>query len=184
MAIPSAQTHGWVLLLLWGMSWIILGLFLLFQPGLTAIVLVQIMAIFWVVGGVIDLMNGLTHGDQPHRGWRLFGGILGIAAGVILMARPLVGAIVTIAFGYFLLAFSAIVSGIINIVGANRTGLSWGGSLLGVAQVIIGIFLATHPIVGMLAYVPTLGILAIAGGIVTIVASFKVKHGTAAAVSA
>jgi len=184
MATPPARSHGWALLLLWGMAWIVLGLFLLRQPGMTAILLVQMMAVFWVVGGVIDLMNGLTHADQPNRGWRIFGGILGIAAGVILMAHPLLGAIVTIAFQYYLLAFAAIVIGIINIVGATRAGLSWGGSLLGVAQVIIGIFLATHPLVGMLAFVPTLGMIVIAGGILTIIASFKVKRMLGAAPAA
>ena len=176
MAATTPQSHGWALLLLWGMAWIVLGLFLLFRPGITAVLLVQMMTVFWVVGGVIDVMSGLTHGDQPHRGWRIGGGILGIAAGVVLMAHPIVGALVTIAFQYYLLAFAAMIVGVINIVGAAKTGLSWGGSLLGVAQVIIGIFLVTHPLVGMLAFVPTLGLLAIAGGIVTIVAAFKVKR--------
>ena len=179
MATATAQSHGWALLLLWGLSWVLLGLFLLFRPGITAILLVQMMAVFWVVGGVIDLMNGLTHGDQPGRGWRVFGAILGIAAGVILLAHPILGALVTIAFQYYLLAFAALVVGVINIFGVAKAGLSWGGSLLGVAQVIVGIFLVTHPLVGMLAFVPTLGILAIAAGIVSIVAAFKVKHAVA-----
>jgi hypothetical protein len=176
MATPAAPSHGWVLLLLWGMAWIILGFFLLFQPGITAILLVQIMAVFWVVGGVIDLMHGLTHRDQPNRGWRIFSGILGIAAGVVIMVHPILGTLVTIAFGFYLLAFTAIVTGVINIVGGFKKTLSWGAALLGVVQVILGIFLLTHPLVGMLAYVPTLGILAIVGGFVMIVASFKVKH--------
>lgn len=184
MATPAIQNRAWVLLLLWGISSIILGFFLIRQPGMTAILLVQFMAVFWVIGGVIDLMSGLTHSDQPHRGWRIFGAVIGIAAGMVMIANPLLGTMVTIAFGYFMLAFTAILNGIINIIGATRAGLSWGGSLLGVAQVIIGIFLATHPMVGMLAYVPTLGILAIVGGIVIIIASFKVKGGGVAAAAA
>ncbi|HZE36960.1 MAG TPA: DUF308 domain-containing protein [Candidatus Eisenbacteria bacterium] len=184
MATPVAPNHGWVLLLLWGMAWIILGFFLLFQPGLTAILLVQIMAVFWVVGGVIDLMNGLTHHDQPHRGWRIFSALLGIAAGVVIMIHPIVGTLVTIAFGYYLLAFTAIVTGLINLVGVFKKHLSWGGSLLGLMQVILGIFLVTHPMVGMLAYVPTLGIVVIAAGIVIIISSFKVKRTLEAAPAA
>lgn len=179
MATTAAPNHGWVLLLLWGIAWIILGFFLFFQPGVTAILLVQIMAVFWVVGGVIDLMNGLTHA-QPSRGWRIFGGILGVAAGVVIMVHPIVGTLVTIAFGFYLLAFAAIVTGVINMVGGFKQSLSWGASLLGLAQVILGIFLVTHPLVGMLAYVPTLGMITIAAGIVIIVASFKAKRMLAA----
>lgn len=175
-ATPAVPNHGWVLLLLWGMSWIVLGLFLLFRPGITAILLVQLMAVFWVVGGVIDLMQGLTHRGQPNRGWRIFSGLLGVAAGVIIMVHPVVGALVTVAFAYYLLAFSAMVTGVINLLGLFKQHLSWGGSLLGLMQVILGIFLVTHPLMGMLAYVPTLGIVVIAAGIVIIVSSFKVKR--------
>jgi len=180
MATTTPQSHGWALLLLWGVSWIILGLFLLFRPGITAILLVQFMAVFWVVGGVIDLMSGLTHA-QPGRGWRIFGGILGAVAGVILIVHPILGAIVTIAFQYYLLAFAAMVIGAINLFGGFKPSLSWGGSLLGLVQVILGIFLVTHPMMGMIAYVPTLGIVVMAGGIVTIVAAFRVKGAMAAA---
>jgi uncharacterized membrane protein HdeD (DUF308 family) len=180
MATATPQSHGWALLLLWGVSWIILGLLLLFRPGITAILLVQFMAVFWVVGGVIDLMSGLTHA-QPGRGWRIFGGILGAAAGVILIVHPVIGAIVTIAFQYYLLAFAAIVIGIVNMVGGFKPSLSWGASLLGLVQIILGIFLVTHPLVGMLAFIPTLGCIIIVGGIVTIVAAFRVKGAMAAA---
>jgi uncharacterized membrane protein HdeD (DUF308 family) len=51
-------------------------------------------------------------------------------------------------------------------------------------QVILGIFLVTHPMVGMLAYVPTLGILVIAAGTVIIVSAFKVKRTLEAAPAA
>jgi uncharacterized membrane protein HdeD (DUF308 family) len=181
MATTTPQSHGWALLLLWGLSWVILGLLLLFRPGITAVLLIQFMAVFWVVGGVIDLMSGLGHA-QPGRGWRILGGILGAVAGVILIVHPIIGTIVTIAFQYYLLAFTAIVIGVINMFGGFKPNLSWGGSLLGLVQIILGIFLVTHPLVGMIAFVPTLGIVVMVGGIVTIVAAFRVKGAIAAAV--
>jgi short repeat uncharacterized protein DUF308 len=180
MATTTPQSHGWALLLLWGVSWVILGLFLLFRPGVTAILLVQFMAVFWVVGGVIDLMSGLTHA-QPGRGWRIFGGILGAVAGVVLMVHPVLGTIVTIAFQFYLLAAVSIVIGLINLFGGFKAHLSWGASLLGLVQIILGIFLVTHPLVGMMAYLLTLSWLMIVGGIVTIVAAFRVRGATVAA---
>jgi len=142
---------------------------------------VQIMAVFWVVGGVLDPMNGLTHPEQPGRAWRVLGGIIGILAGIIIMIHPIVGTPVTIAFGFYFLAFAAIVTGIINLMGGFPRTLSWGVSLLGVTQIILGIFLVTHPLVGMLAYVPTLGMLASAAGIVIIISSFQVRRMAATA---
>ena len=102
-----------------------------------------------------------------------------IVAGVIIMANPLAGTIVTIAFGFFILAFAAIVNGLINLVGGFKGGISWGGSLLGFLQVIIGVYLLTHPMMGIVAYVPTLGIITIAAGIAVIIFGFRVKAGTA-----
>ncbi|MDO8478652.1 MAG: DUF308 domain-containing protein [Candidatus Rokubacteria bacterium] len=69
-------------------------------------------------------------------------------------------------------------------LGDRATPQSHGWTLLllwGASWVILGLFLVTHPLVGMLAYVPTLGIVVIAGGIVTIVAAFRVKGAMAAA---
>jgi len=100
------------------------------------------------------------------------------------MIHPIVGALVTIAFGFYLLAFAAIVTGINNLVGGFQRTPSWGVSLLGVAQIILGIFLVTHPLVGMLAYVPTLGTFAIAAGIVIIISSFRVGRMAATAAAA
>src|SRR5262249_56184668 len=103
------------------------------------IVLVQIMAVFWVVGGVMDLMNGLTHREQPGRGWRVVGGILGIVAGVIIMIHPIAGTLVTIAFGFYLLAFAPLVTGIINLVGGFPKTLPSAVSLLDPPHTILAI---------------------------------------------
>lgn len=53
--------------------------------------------------------------------------------------------------------------------------------LWSVSWVILGLFLVTHPLMGMLAYVPTLGCIMFAGGIMSIVAAFRVKGAMAAA---
>ena len=126
-----------------------------------------------------------SDGAVKGKGLALAGIGLGLAstavAGIVLIVYPVIGAIVTIAFQYYLLAFTAMVIGVINLAGGFKPSLSWGGSLLGLVQVILGIFLVTHPIVGMLAYVPTLGIIVMAGGIAAIIAAFRVKRAMAAA---
>ena len=42
----------------------------------TAITVVLIAAIFWVISGLIDLFRGISNGDLPARGWVIFGGVV------------------------------------------------------------------------------------------------------------
>ena len=170
--------RNWWLLLLWGVSMIILGLYLILQPGMTAVVLVQVMAVFWLVGGAFDVADAVLNKADPQRVWRIVGGLIGIIAGGIILINPLLGTFITVAFQYYLLAIGAIILGAINIAGWNRTPgshWSWGTTLLGVLQVLIGLFLIAHPIIGILALLTVFGVLAIVAGVGAIFASFRVK---------
>ena len=116
---PDVQLAGknWWLLLLWGVSMIVLGLYLIFQPGMTAVILVQVMAVFWLVGGAFDVINGVLNKEDPQRVWRIIGGLVSIIAGGIILLNPLLGTFITLAFQYYLLAIGAIFIGVINISG-------------------------------------------------------------------
>ena len=177
---PDVQQAGknWWLLLVWGIATIVLGIYLIFQPGMTAVLLVQVMAAFWLVGGAFDVVNGVVNKEDPQRLWRIIGGLMGIIAGGIILINPLLGTFITLAFQYYLLAIGAIFMGVINIAGWNRTpGSHWslGSTLLGVLQVLIGLFLIAHPIIGILALLTTFGVLAILAGAGAIFMSFRVK---------
>src|SRR4051794_23863521 len=99
---------SWWLLLLWGVSMIVLGLYLIFQPGMTAVVLVQVMAVFWLVGGAFDVADAVLNKTDPQRVWRIVGGLIGIIAGGIILINPLLGTFIAIGFQYYLLAIGAI----------------------------------------------------------------------------
>jgi uncharacterized membrane protein HdeD (DUF308 family) len=177
---PGVREAGknWWLLLFWGVAMIILGLYLIFQPGMTALVLVQVMAVFWVVGGIFDVAGAIVNSQDEHRLWRIVTGIISIVAGGIILLNPLFGTFLVLTFQFYLLAFGAIIIGIINIVGWNRTpGSHWslGSTLLGILQVLIGIFLLAHPIFGVLALLTVFGVLAIVAGAGAIAMSWRVK---------
>jgi uncharacterized membrane protein HdeD (DUF308 family) len=175
---------NWWLLALWGVAMIILGLYLIFQPTQTAVVLVQVMAVFWLVGGALDVVSAVLNKEDAQRVWRIIGGLISIVAGGVILINSLLGTFITLAFQFYLLAIGGIVVGAINIAGWNRPAgsqWSWGTTLLGVLQVLIGLFLVMHPIVGILSLLLVFGVLAVLAGAATIFMSLRVRSMSAPA---
>lgn len=100
-------------------------------------------------------------------------GILGIVAGIVAFVWPGPTALVFL----FLIAAWAIVTGLMEIVGAFvlpiGTGREWLLGLAGVASIIFGVLIAMHPLSGLVAIVWVIGIYAIVYGILYIVAYFQ-----------
>jgi uncharacterized membrane protein HdeD (DUF308 family) len=80
MGYEELQIPWWIVLLE-GIISIILGLFLLFEPVETTISLVQILGIFWFLGGILTTLSLLV--DRKNTGWKLLSGLIGIIIGII-----------------------------------------------------------------------------------------------------
>jgi uncharacterized membrane protein HdeD (DUF308 family) len=178
--VLQSFAKAWWVLLLWGLAFLIAGLCLLFWPVRTATVLVAIMAAFLLVSGIIGAISAVVQRDSGW-GWRLAGGILGILVGIILLANPVAGALIVVAIQFYLLAFGLIVMGIATMVGGKYTAdsigyqWSWGNFFLGVLEILLGIFLLFHPLMGTFTLLWLLAILAIIGGVLLIIQSFRLK---------
>jgi uncharacterized membrane protein HdeD (DUF308 family) len=72
-------------------------------PGATALVLVLLVASWAIVTGIIELVIGLRAGESAGtRTVFVLGGLVSIAFGVVLCARPQMGAItLALLFGWF-----------------------------------------------------------------------------------
>src|SRR5215203_5919243 len=70
---------AWWLVLLEGIAAAIIGLFLLTAPGATLFVLIQVLGIFWLVGGIFRIIGIFI--DTSLWGWKLIGGAFGIVGG-------------------------------------------------------------------------------------------------------
>ena len=178
-ALQSFAKAWWVLLL-WGLTFLIAGLCLLFWPVRTAAVLVAIMAAFLLISGIIGAISAVVHRDSGW-GWRLAGGIVGVLVGIILLANPVVGALIIVTAQFFLLALGLIVMGIAIMVGGKYTSdaigyqWSWGNFFLGVLVVLLGIFFLLRPLLGIFTLLLLTALVAIIGGVLLIVESFRVK---------
>src|SRR5262249_38603193 len=66
----------------------IVGIYLFRRPLLSLLVLAVLLGIFWIVHGVIELFGAIGDSGMPGRGWVAVSGVLGIAAGAVVLAFP------------------------------------------------------------------------------------------------
>ncbi|MGO9778151.1 MAG: HdeD family acid-resistance protein [Streptosporangiaceae bacterium] len=102
--------------LLMGLIDIAAGVVALVWPGPTALVLVLIVGIWALVGGFFEIFVGFQSGETAGtRAMFILGGLVSVAFGVVLFARPGIGAVtLALLFGLFSLiyGFSQITLGI------------------------------------------------------------------------
>lgn len=87
------ERWGWMLLN--GICSILTAIVAFLWPGLTAIVFVLIIAAWSIVSGALMLTAAYRmRRGAGARGWLIFGGILSVLFGMLLVIAPLIGAIV------------------------------------------------------------------------------------------
>jgi uncharacterized membrane protein HdeD (DUF308 family) len=173
-ATASKETPSvpWWLVLLQGIALIILGLLLLTNPAMTTLVLIQFLGIYWLVGGIFELVRMFI--DHRQWGWKLFSGILGIIAGILILQHPLWSTLLVPATLVWLLGIFGIVMGCISLFQAFK-GAGWGVGILGVLSIIFGLYLLANTFISTLSLPWVVGLFALIGGAVAIWNSFKVR---------
>ena len=171
------QEVPWWLVLLWGILSVIFGFLLLTQPFSTAIVLLQVMAIYWVIGGAIDIVGSVLRREGPWV-WRLIAGVVSVIAGLFVLGNELLALGITVQLLFIFLAVGAIIDGIVNIVAGFQARWAWGALILGILQLLVGIWLIANPLVGfasIVVLIPVVGVLIIIGGVISIIMAFRLR---------
>lgn len=181
MAAENARDEfPWWLVLLQGIAAVVIGVLLITQTGVTILTLVVFLGVYWLIGGVFDLVGIFV--DSRDWGWRLFTGVLGIAAGLLIVRNPLWAGIAVPATLVWWLGVIGIVVGGARIIRAFM-GAGWGAGLLGVLSIVLGIILVSRPLFSLSVLVYLAGFWAIAGGIAAIVAAFWIRSNPRLALS-
>lgn len=113
------QQNGlkWWPYLLFGGLGILVGLLAVIWPGITAVALLYLVAIWAIVGGISQIVASVRLHQVLEGDWLLlFVGLLSIIFGLLLFLRPLAG-LVAIAL---IIGFFAIITGLIWLVLAWR----------------------------------------------------------------
>jgi uncharacterized membrane protein HdeD (DUF308 family) len=119
----SSRTAGPVFgHLLLGLVSLAAGVVALVWPAPTALVLVLVISIWAVVGGIVEVVNGFGSGETAGtRAMFILGGLVSVAFGVVLFARPGIGAVtLALLFGLFSLFYG--ISQIVLGTQLRRTG--------------------------------------------------------------
>ena len=162
----------WWLVLVQGIAAIIIGVLLLIEPRMTTAILVQVMGIYFLVAGIVNLVSLFV--DRTAWGWKLVLGILGIVAGMTIIQHPLWSSVLVPATLALILGIDGLIFGIVGLVQAFQ-GAGWGAGILGVLSIIFGILMITNTVIAGFALPFVLGIFAVMGGILALVAAFQMR---------
>ena len=176
-ATTAAQAEGtqvpWWMVLIEGIALIILGLLLLLgNTAQTTIIVVQVLGIYWLIVGIIKIVSIFI--DSSMWGWKLFAGIVGVLAGILILQHPLYAPLLVGSALIIILGLQGIIMGIVGLVQAFQGG-GWGAGILGVVSILIGILLLANVWLFTFSLPWVIGILAVVGGIIAIIAAFRVK---------
>ncbi|MFN2219382.1 MAG: HdeD family acid-resistance protein [Anaerolineae bacterium] len=165
----------WWLLLLGGILNVIVGILLLTVPGKTTLALVWVLGLYWLIQGIFTLVGMFL--DHSAWGWKLFVGILGIIAGVLVMRHPIASALLLPNIAVLLLGIQGLIVGIVMIVMAFKGG-GWGMGILGAVSIVFGIILIlAYGELGTAAvFIWVVGIFAVVGGIAQSVQAFMQRR--------
>ena len=168
----------WWLTVIRGIALIVLGVLVFSRPDITLIVLTQFLGIYFLIDGIVALIAGIMNRTDA-RAWTIIRGIIGIAAGAIIMFNPLSSALGLATFGVVLLGISSLIQGIFESVEAIRyrkiIERAWLVILGGVLSIIFGIILLSAPFIMGLVLLRILAIYMIVFGVVICFLAFRVR---------
>jgi uncharacterized membrane protein HdeD (DUF308 family) len=172
---PGAEetSFPWWLVLLQGIFGAIFGLLLLIAPGATLIFLVQVLGLYLLISGVFRIVSLFI--DRSLWGWKLFAGIVGIIAGIVLVQHPSWSALAVPIYIAYLVGFLSIIEGVVGLVHAFRGG-GWGAGILGILSIVFGLIVVLNPLIGVVALPFVLGGFMLVGGLAAIAISFRIRN--------
>ena len=166
MAASDLQRRWGLLMGLRGLLMLLAGLYAVIWPGAALAVLVIAGGAILLVDGVLGLWALTFGGAKTGNFWfDVVRNILAIITGVLILLSPMLATLVTVWFVIYLLAFQAIVVGVMEIVIALREralySKIWPVVLSGVLYVLFGVVLLFSPLTSAQFFVIFGGVLMI-----------------------
>jgi uncharacterized membrane protein HdeD (DUF308 family) len=103
----GGSARAWSLVLV-GVLGVIVGIYTFIYPGITAIALLYLIALWAIIRGIFEMVTAIQLRKEISNEWALIiGGIVSILFGVVLVANPAAGALAMVwIIGTYALAFS------------------------------------------------------------------------------
>lgn len=168
----ETKAMPWWLILIEGISAIIIGILLFTSTVQTMAVLIVFLGLYWLIKGIFDLVSMFV--DHSMWGWKLFIGIIGILAGIVILRNPLMSTFAVPVIFTWVLGFYAILAGIVMLIQAFKGG-GWGIGIMAVIGILIGIFLLGNTLIGAQLVVMLSAVVLVIGGIAAVVFAFRAR---------
>lgn len=146
-AMATSLHNHWVLFLVEGVILVALGLAAIAVPRITTLTVEILFGWLFIISGVVGLITTLWVRQATGFWWSLISAVVGVAAGVIFLVRPLGG---ILSLSVVLIVFFAIesIASIMLALGQRRRSEQWGWMLMsGIVDLALFI-LATIVIAG------------------------------------
>jgi uncharacterized membrane protein HdeD (DUF308 family) len=181
-AVSVAIHRHWGLFLLEGILLIVLGSLAVLVPAVASVAATIVFGWILLLSGLLGLVATLRARQAPGFGWSLLSAVIGIAAGIVLLAMPLQG---TLSLTAVLIAF-LLIEGVASILYAleHRKGSSGRWSWMaasGIIDLVLGlILLAGLPGTAVWALGLLIGINMIFGGLALVWMALDARSGATA----
>ncbi len=162
----------WWLILIEGIVLVLAGIMFLTYPGISAVVAVRILGLYWLIAGIFKIVAIFI--DSSRWGWKLIFGVIGIIAGILVLQAPLGMTLIVGNTLIIVLGIMGLMMGTVSIIQAFQ-GAGWGTGLLGVLTIILGFVLLANSMKLTFSLPVTLGLLSIGGGLLALYTAFRVK---------
>lgn len=141
----TSQKHGWIWLLFSGVLSVVLGVFLVMWPFMTAVVYGQVVGAFMMVGGIFGLFSVGAVPANRRSIWMWMLPILGGLLGTMLFFKP-VFAIESLMLGIGSFAIVGGVYGIVATIAAwEHVTHHWLGLVFSTLTIMAGVCMAVFP---------------------------------------
>ena len=155
-----------------GIVSLVFGILLFTQTTAALSLVMLLLGLSWFIQGIFTLLSIFI--DKARWGWKLFGGVIGIAAGLLVFSNPVASTVAVPAIVALLLGLFGILIGISALIGAFQ-GEGWGAGIFGAISLIIGLLLIFNAAIGGQLLIWLTALLLVVQGIVGIVFSFMKK---------
>jgi len=172
----AAASRQWWVVVLEGILGIAFGILALVYPGVTLVTLVILFAIWAIVSGLFEIIEGFRVAEHRGKSWPFaVMGVLSIAAGVIAFVVPQITIIgLAILLGAWLL-----VKGVLEVYTAWRirdeVSGEWVLALTGILAIVAGVIILAVPAVGVVLAIAFIAAWAIVGGVLAIVFGWRLR---------
>jgi uncharacterized membrane protein HdeD (DUF308 family) len=171
--LQPSQSNIWWVFLLQGVAGILLGLMLLTAPGTTLLTLVTFLGFYWIVSGVLSLVQTFVDRSVPWI-WSLLIGIVSLVAGVFVVRHPLVAALTVPTAIVIVFGIEGLIIGVLELIGGFSGG-GIGSFIRGVINLLIGILLLSAPMAAALAVPFVFAILLLIQGVSLIALALRTR---------